>query len=91
MVSQYIKYEVSRFTRYEAVNGGAKCRKWGGMTTAANTDRSGKNAECTFRIILGLLVRSLNRMQLYLPNFQVHRHTKHYLHPAVRTPPHEEV
>ena len=22
--------EVSRFTRYEAVNGGAKCRKWGG-------------------------------------------------------------
>ena len=31
MVSQYTKYEVSRFTRYEAVNGGAKCRKWGGQ------------------------------------------------------------
>ena len=29
MVSQCTKYEVSRFTRYEAVNGGAKCRKWG--------------------------------------------------------------
>jgi len=28
MVSQCTKYEVSRFTRYEAVNGGAKCRKW---------------------------------------------------------------
>ena len=27
----YGKYEVSRFTRYEAVNGGAKCRKWGGL------------------------------------------------------------
>jgi len=30
MVSQCTKYEVSRFTRYEAMNGGAKCRKWGG-------------------------------------------------------------
>jgi len=30
MVSQCTKYEVSRFTRYEAVNSGAKCRKWGG-------------------------------------------------------------
>ena len=28
MVSRCTKYEVSRFTRYEAVNGGAKCRKW---------------------------------------------------------------
>ena len=31
MVSQFTKYEISRFTRYEAVNGGAKCRKWGGL------------------------------------------------------------
>ena len=31
MVSQCTKYEVSRFTRYEAVNGGGKCRKWGGL------------------------------------------------------------
>jgi len=31
MVSQCTKYEVSRFIRYEAVNGGAKCRKWGGF------------------------------------------------------------
>jgi len=30
MVSQCTKYEVSRFTRYEAMNGDAKCRKWGG-------------------------------------------------------------
>ena len=28
---QCTKYEVSRFTRYEAMNGGAKCRKWGGL------------------------------------------------------------
>jgi len=27
MISQSTKFEVSRFTRYEAMNGGAKCRK----------------------------------------------------------------
>ena len=31
MVNLYTKFEVSRFTRYEAVKGGAKCRKWGGL------------------------------------------------------------
>ena len=31
MISQCTKFEVSRFTRYEAINGGAKCRKWGVM------------------------------------------------------------
>jgi len=31
------KYEVSRFTRYEAVNGGAKCRKWGGLRWLGGT------------------------------------------------------
>ena len=31
IVSQCTKFEVSRFTQYEAVNGGAKCRKWGGL------------------------------------------------------------
>ena len=31
MVSQCTKYEVSRFTGYEAVNGGAKCRKLFGV------------------------------------------------------------
>jgi len=25
------KFEVSRFTRYDAMNGGAKCRIWGGL------------------------------------------------------------
>ena len=28
MVSQCTKFEVSRFTRYEAMNGSAKCRNW---------------------------------------------------------------
>jgi len=31
MVSQCTKYEVSRFTRYEAMNGSAKCRKLGSL------------------------------------------------------------
>jgi len=37
MASQCTKYEVSRFTRYEAVNGGAKCRKWGGLRWVGGT------------------------------------------------------
>jgi len=31
MVNQCSKFEVSWFTRYEAMNGSAKCRKWGGL------------------------------------------------------------
>jgi len=31
MVSQCTKFEVSRFTRYDAMNGGAKCRKRGSL------------------------------------------------------------
>jgi len=30
IVSQCTEFEVYRFSRYEAKNGGAKCRKWGG-------------------------------------------------------------
>ena len=31
MVYQCTKFEVSMFTRYEAMNGRAKLRKWGGL------------------------------------------------------------
>jgi len=31
MVNQCNKFEVSRFSHYDAMNGGAKCRKWGGL------------------------------------------------------------
>ena len=31
MLSQCTKFELSRLTRYEAMNGGAKCRKWDGF------------------------------------------------------------
>jgi len=42
MVSQCTKYEVSRFTRYEAVNGSAKCRKWGGLGCLGGTQGHGQ-------------------------------------------------
>ena len=31
MINLHTKFEVSRCTRYETVNGGAKCRKLGGL------------------------------------------------------------
>ena len=31
MVNQCTKFEIFRFTRFEGMNGGAKCRKWGGL------------------------------------------------------------
>jgi len=34
MVNQCTKFEVSRFTRYEAMNGGERCRKLGGFGVA---------------------------------------------------------
>ena len=37
MVSQCTKFEVSRFTRYEAMNGGTKCRKWGSLGQLGGT------------------------------------------------------
>ena len=40
MVSQCTKFEVSMFTRYEAVNGGAKCRKWGNICVVRGHSRS---------------------------------------------------
>ena len=40
MVSQCTKFEVSRFTRNEAVNGGAKCRKLGGFGVFRGHSRS---------------------------------------------------
>ena len=42
MVSQCTKFEVSRFTRYEAINGDAKCRKWGGLELLQGTQSHGK-------------------------------------------------
>jgi len=37
IVSQCTKFAVSRFTRYEAMNGGAKCRKRGGLVWLEGT------------------------------------------------------
>jgi len=37
IVSQCTKFEVSRFTRYDTMNGGAKCRKWGALGWSGGT------------------------------------------------------
>ena len=42
MVSQFTKFEVSRFTRYDAMNGGAKCRKWDGLGWLRGTQGHGQ-------------------------------------------------
>jgi len=42
MINQYTKFEVSRFTRYEAMNDSAKCRKWDGIAWLGGT--RGRNA-----------------------------------------------
>jgi len=42
MVNQCTKFEVSRFTHYEAMNGGAKCRKWGGVRQLEGTECHGQ-------------------------------------------------
>jgi len=42
MMNQCTKFEVSRFTRYEAMNGGAECRKWGGLGRLGGTQGHGQ-------------------------------------------------
>jgi len=42
MVNQCTKFEVSRFTRYEAMNDYAKCRKWGGLELLGGTQGHGQ-------------------------------------------------
>jgi len=50
MLSQCTKFEVSEFNRYEAMNGGAKYRKWGGLGCLGGTQGHGQchhSIECT--------------------------------------------
>ena len=42
MVSQCTKFEISGFTHYEAMNGGAKCRKLGGLGRLWDTQGHGQ-------------------------------------------------
>jgi len=46
MLNQCTKFEVSRFSRYEAMNGSAKCTKWGGLGCLGGTQGHG---QCTIR------------------------------------------
>jgi len=46
MLSQCTKFEVSRFTRYDAMNGSAKCRIWGGLVQLGGTQGHQHSIEC---------------------------------------------
>jgi len=56
MVSQCTKFEVSRFTRYEAMNGGAKCRKWDGLGQVGATQGHGQCHHSIERVQLPILL-----------------------------------
>ena len=66
MVIQCTKFEVSRFTHYEAMNGSAKCRKWGGLGWLRGTQGHG-NATIQYRAYDFLFV--INRNCVYLLPF----------------------
>ena len=51
-VSQCTKFEVSRFTRYEAMNGSAKCRKWGGLGRLGSTQGHRQYESLDYRVVL---------------------------------------
>ena len=53
MLNQCTKFEVSRFTHYEAMNGGAKCRKWSGLGRLGVTQGQ---PQCHHSIVLIRLV-----------------------------------
>jgi len=42
VLNQCTKFEVSRFTRYETMNGDAKCRKLGGLGRLGGTQGHGQ-------------------------------------------------
>ena len=52
MVIQCTKYEVSRFSRYEAVNGGAKSRRWDGLGRLGGMQGHGQRHHSIERIRL---------------------------------------
>jgi len=51
---QCTKFEVSRFTRYEAMNGSAKCRKWRGLEPLGGTQGHGQCHHSIERIQLSI-------------------------------------
>ena len=67
MVSQCTKFEVSRFTRYEAMNGSAKCRKWASLGQLGNTQG---HRQCHHSIeLIRLAIRLQQKPCVYLVPF----------------------
>jgi len=60
------KFEVSRFTHYEAMNGGAKCRKWGGLGQLGGTQGHGQRHHLIERIWLPTFYSTCNRNHVFI-------------------------
>jgi len=77
MVNLYTKFEVSRCTRYEALIGGAKCRKWGDFGWLGGTGGHGHNV--TVRQSAYNFLFSFNRNYAAILYRFRHRPTASYL------------
>ena len=72
MVNQCTKYEVSRFTRCEAMNGGAKCTNWGSWGRLWGTQGHGQCHHSIERIRLP--IRLQQKPCVYLVPFSRYSH-----------------
>ena len=64
VVNQCTKFEVSRFTRYETMNGSAKCRKWGGLGRLGGTQGRGQCHRSIERIRLPIRLYNRNHASI---------------------------
>ena len=69
MVSQCTKFEVSRFTRYDAMNGGAKCRKYGTLGQLGGT-QGHRQCHCSIERIRHP-IRLIETMRLSCTVFEI--------------------
>jgi len=69
MVNQCTKFEISRFTRYEAMNSSAKCRKWGGLGQLGGTQGHGQCHHSTERMRLPIWLQWKLQVCVYLLPF----------------------
>ena len=67
MADPCTKFEISRFTRYEAMNDGAKCRKCGGLGQSAGTQGRGRfhHSIDRIRLPIRLLIETMCKLDLH--------------------------
>ena len=65
------KFEISRFTRYKAMNGGAKCRKWSGLGQLGVTQGQPQCHHSIQRIRLPIRLNLIETMRLTCTVFKI--------------------